>query len=563
MSSGLFGLDVVLSEGIDDDLYWACHSGSDEDRLIDLIRKGANINASVGKNKNMTPLIAAVSGGHAHTVQALLDRGGDVNIRAGGGTHSPTPLHVACRHGMVEIVHILLDKGAKIDPLDQDGNTPADLAGKIHHSGIIKLLNEQKMERMMQGGEITAVPRKDSRRHRRLSSDGSTAARELDEGMSSFTPPMPQPASSSSSSSSGNHPRTASQDLEMLLAAHRQLTVRESARDRQLQRIQDSVSNLQAGMHRMVTMVDGLRLLVVESLQKDEKETVKRIESTTKQTAEMLNTTKQQLQTEQGKAAVLEVECERLKAASRAATQRNEELECSLQMTKEHLSAALNDKHETKTKLEQLKKLEKLKHQKKVKNKSTSQTKEEPSIDFQVKETLAQLGPFAFIPPKTAVQKKVKKSSIGSEAKKRLERLASERKERQPELTQEQKSAKIKDRNRDKDKNSGENDDNDGGLFGNDSVDGLFDSTESIDGDNNKFGVSSTLHRERKRRPSAHHKETNVRRLSRSNEMLQTLIVDDLSVFDNDDDLFSSTKPTTKHKKKLSDTNVDDLFDFA
>ena len=88
MSSGLFGQDVTLSEGIDDALYWACHSGSDSDRINDLIRKGANVNASCGKNKTLTPLVAAVAGAHVDTVRELLRIGADVNIRAKGGIDS-------------------------------------------------------------------------------------------------------------------------------------------------------------------------------------------------------------------------------------------------------------------------------------------------------------------------------------------------------------------------------------------------------------------------------------------------------------------------------------------
>ena len=159
----------------------------------------------------------------------------------------PTPLHVACRHGLYEIVQILVQFNAEIDPLDQDGNTPADLAHKISHSGIIKYLNEQKMERLMGGGDIpiTAPPQ-----HKRHATDGGLAARELDEECS-FTPPMTTTATKAPSSPT-HHARSTSTDLEMLLMAHRQLTVRESARDRTLSRIQDSVVNLQSGMHRMV-----------------------------------------------------------------------------------------------------------------------------------------------------------------------------------------------------------------------------------------------------------------------------------------------------------------------
>jgi hypothetical protein len=72
--------------------------------------------------------------------------------------------------------------------------------------------------------------------------------------------------------------------------------------------------------------------------------------------------------------------------------------------------------------------------------------------------------------------------------------------------------------------------------------------------------VISTIHQDRQRRKSVtdQHRETPIRRLSKSSS-LTTTMVDDLSLFDDDpDDLFGTggTK-TTQH------TNTDDLFDFA
>ena len=116
----MFGNDLTLSETIDDDLYWACHSGSNADRLNELIRKGGDVNASVGKNQTKTCLQAAVSGGHLHTVQALLNNGADVNIRAKGGQNSPTPLHTACRHGMLEMAQLLFTRCPMCEH-DQEG----------------------------------------------------------------------------------------------------------------------------------------------------------------------------------------------------------------------------------------------------------------------------------------------------------------------------------------------------------------------------------------------------------------------------------------------------------
>jgi len=526
--SGLFGQDVTLSEDIDDDLYWACHSGTDEDRLLELIRKGANVNASVGKKQNMTPLIAAVSGGHVHTVRLLLQRGAEVNIRAKGDVNGPTPLHVACRHGMLEMVNVLLENNCEIDPLDGNSNTPADLAGKIHHSGIIKVLNEQKMKLMMQGGNNSPVrvPRKDSH-HRRQSTDAGEAARELDESGSSFTPPaVPavEKLRDSSASNNNGHSRTTSTDLEMLLVAHRQLTVRESARDRQLQRIQDSVTNLQSGMHRMVTMVDGLRLLVVQSLQTNEKETVARIEQSTSKSMKQFDATTKQLVREQEKTAKLQAECQQMQAGMKREQERREELEENLKHTKKHLEMALDKKWEE--------------------GKKKKQQHQEATM-------------------KSNVMKPTSSSSmgIGSEAQKRLARLAAEKKQAVAKKT---KTDPAKSMEKAKEEKS---------LFGDDRYGGLFDDDSGDDGGGGSGGggngggggggdgkqLATTIHRERRPSSTAFHKEPNVRRLSRTDQLLKTMIVD-LSPFDMADDVVekSTEKPTEK-----KGTCSDDLFDFA
>ena len=274
---------MLMSESVDDDLYWACHAGADGEEISKLIARGADVNARVGKGKTMTPLLAAVAGGHSGTMESLLRLGADVNATASGA--SPTPLHSACRNGFQGLVRILLKNGADVNALDGDQNTPADLAGKIHHHGIIRLLNDHKMNTLLSGGDgsngassTSAMPSK-SLPHERSVSDLGSAAREL-EGLPSSDTPRSGTfenkkilGENNNGSASDKHQRSTSTDLQMLLTAHRQLTVRESSRDRRLQRIQDTVTEVQKGMNRFHTVVDGLRLLLVEQMrQTEEKE---------------------------------------------------------------------------------------------------------------------------------------------------------------------------------------------------------------------------------------------------------------------------------------------------
>lgn len=271
----MFGGDVLLSESVDDDLYWACHSGSNKETIAKLVSHGASVNARVGKSNQMTPLLAAVAGGHVNTVRTLLECGADPNMTGAGGA-GPTPLHTACRNGFQDLVRVLLKFGADVDSTDAQQNTPADLAGKIHHHNIIRMLNDHKMKAMLSGNDPNqSLVRGTS------SSDFGLAAQEL-EGFPSMRNLQISPNEESRSKSIqadsgssrqeevGNGITNGSNDLQMLLAAHRQLTVRESGRDRRLQRIQDTVSEMQSGMNRMATVIDGLRIMLVESMKLQE-----------------------------------------------------------------------------------------------------------------------------------------------------------------------------------------------------------------------------------------------------------------------------------------------------
>ena len=380
-----------MSESVDDDLYWACHAGSDEDELAAFLRRGAKVNARVGKGKSMTPLLAAVAGGHIGTVQALFRLGADANATAGGS--SPTPLHSACRNGFQGLVRILLENGADVDALDADQNTPADLAGKIHHHGIIRMLNDHKMMTLLGGGGSidsgssgSGIATRILPKERSLSDFGK-AAREL-EGLPS---PERSPSisgtnkkmaddrsdesgnrtsvdnSSHSSniitsstnkvnmSSTSEHSRSTSTDLQMLLTAHRQLTVRESGRDRRLHRIQDSVTEMQKGMNRFHTVVDGLRLLLVEQMR--HAETKEKAEEEKSKNANAMLLTQlgglkeehrrvvEELKVERAKREDLEERLHNFEDAMKSLRLKEEEARVALRATRTHLERATHDKH--------------------------------------------------------------------------------------------------------------------------------------------------------------------------------------------------------------------------
>jgi uncharacterized protein len=110
----IFSVIVLLSATIlraepDIDLLNASKHG-DLQRTQQALTKGANMNA--GNRDGKTPLVLAVSGGHAAVAKLLIDRGADVNAT---DDYLITALMFASYRGMVDTVNYLIEKGAKVD----------------------------------------------------------------------------------------------------------------------------------------------------------------------------------------------------------------------------------------------------------------------------------------------------------------------------------------------------------------------------------------------------------------------------------------------------------------
>jgi ankyrin repeat protein len=90
-----------------------------------LLNKGAEVNArSTNPMQNM-PLHAAAAGRHAEVATLLLSRGATANARQHGGW---TPLHAAAQNGDMEMAKALLYGGADVRSRADNHQTPLDLA---------------------------------------------------------------------------------------------------------------------------------------------------------------------------------------------------------------------------------------------------------------------------------------------------------------------------------------------------------------------------------------------------------------------------------------------------
>ncbi|MGX9892540.1 ankyrin repeat domain-containing protein [Wolbachia endosymbiont of Protocalliphora sialia] len=90
--------------------------------------------------KNFTSLDYAIIYGHLGTVQHLVRKGGDVNLK---NTKGMNPLHFAAVYGRLDIAKYLVAQGAIIKSLNKDSMCPLHFAVIYGHLDIIKYLVEE------------------------------------------------------------------------------------------------------------------------------------------------------------------------------------------------------------------------------------------------------------------------------------------------------------------------------------------------------------------------------------------------------------------------------------
>ncbi|KAG0089523.1 Glycerophosphocholine phosphodiesterase, partial [Podila epicladia] len=95
----------------------------------------------------ITPVIYAVSRGHANVLKVLVEEGGIKDVDAVNDAYTHTPLSIACRLGHVEAAKLLIQYGANPDAQDEDGESCLIIAAKNGHVNCVRLLLEGPQRR--------------------------------------------------------------------------------------------------------------------------------------------------------------------------------------------------------------------------------------------------------------------------------------------------------------------------------------------------------------------------------------------------------------------------------
>ncbi len=103
-----------------------------------LYERGANVDVQGPYNR--TPLYGASCSGHLEIVQWLLSHSANPNVREDG--NGLIPLHSAAWFGHVEVSRLLLQYKVDNNPQDSDGETPLHLASSLGYVDVVLLLLE-------------------------------------------------------------------------------------------------------------------------------------------------------------------------------------------------------------------------------------------------------------------------------------------------------------------------------------------------------------------------------------------------------------------------------------
>ncbi|MBD0391670.1 ankyrin repeat domain-containing protein [Wolbachia endosymbiont of Pentalonia nigronervosa] len=110
-----------------------------------LLEKGADVNVIDKYGK--TPLHYARDAG---VVKALLENGADVEVVDIFGN---TPLHYAAEKGRIDVVNALLSAGAKINAINRHRRTPLHFAAQVYHMDLVDVFLKQNANPLLKDND--------------------------------------------------------------------------------------------------------------------------------------------------------------------------------------------------------------------------------------------------------------------------------------------------------------------------------------------------------------------------------------------------------------------------
>lgn len=119
-------------------LHFACFFGQPEAARL-LIEAGASVDAVAANPMQVMPLHSAASSRNLEAARLLLEHGAPVNARQHGGW---VALHAAAGNGDRPMVDLLLQHHADPKLANDEGKTPAMVAGEKGHAEIAALLEK-------------------------------------------------------------------------------------------------------------------------------------------------------------------------------------------------------------------------------------------------------------------------------------------------------------------------------------------------------------------------------------------------------------------------------------
>ncbi len=118
-----------------EDLFSAIKDGD-----LDKVRNMVDLNkdlVNARKDNGETPLHEATYQGNLEIINALVQRGAEIDAKKTGGF---TPLHIAAQRGHEDVVDYLLKNRANPSSKDEYGMTPGDVAERAGHKSIASRL---------------------------------------------------------------------------------------------------------------------------------------------------------------------------------------------------------------------------------------------------------------------------------------------------------------------------------------------------------------------------------------------------------------------------------------